>query len=45
MAGNSGWLVEGAGYAVTYYAVAGIILLGALCCLLGRVGDERQVPA
>lgn len=45
MAGNSGLLVEGAGYAMTYYVVAGITLLGALLCLLGRVGDERQVAA
>lgn len=45
MAGNSGWLVEGAGYSTTYFAVAGIILLGALCCLLSRVGDERQATS
>lgn len=42
MAGNSGLLVEGAGYAMTYYIVASITLLGALFCLLGRVGDEQQ---
>lgn len=45
MAGNSGLLVEGAGYAMTYYVVASITLLGALFCLLGRVGDEQQVAA
>lgn len=45
MSGNSGWLVEGGGYAVTYYAVAGITLMGLGLCLLARVGDERQLPA
>lgn len=44
LSGNSGWLVEGGGYAMTYYAVAGITLLGLVLCLLGRVGDERQLP-
>lgn len=43
MSGNSGWLVEGAGYSMTYYVVAGITLLGVLFCLLGRVGVERPV--
>ncbi len=44
MAGNSGWLVEGGGYALTYYAVAGIMLVGLALCLLGRVGDDRNLP-
>lgn len=44
MSGNSGWLVEGGGYAMTYYAVAGITLLGLALCLLARVGDERDLP-
>jgi len=43
MSGNSGWLVEGGGYGLTYYAVAGITLLGLALCLLARVGDERQL--
>ncbi|MGY6551518.1 MAG: hypothetical protein ACXIT4_06425 [Erythrobacter sp.] len=43
MAGNSGWLVESGGYAMTYYAVALIRLAGLLFCLLARVGDERQI--
>ncbi|MBA3863503.1 MAG: hypothetical protein C0517_06125 [Erythrobacter sp.] len=41
MAGNSGWLVEGGGYALAYYAVAAILLLGLVLCLLGGVDDER----
>jgi PAT family beta-lactamase induction signal transducer AmpG len=45
MSGNSGWLVEGGGYALTYYAVAGITLIGLGLCLLARVGDQRQLPA
>jgi PAT family beta-lactamase induction signal transducer AmpG len=45
MSGNSGWLVQGGGYALTYYAVAGITLIGLGLCLLARVGDQRQLPA
>jgi len=45
MSGNSGWLVEGGGYAMTYFAAAGITLLGLVFCLLARVGDERLAPA
>jgi PAT family beta-lactamase induction signal transducer AmpG len=45
MAGNSGWLVHHGGYAFTYYAAAGVILLGLVLCLLGRVGDQRQIAA
>jgi MFS transporter, PAT family, beta-lactamase induction signal transducer AmpG len=44
MAGNSGWLVEGGGYAITYFAVAGILLVGLALCILARVGDERGLP-
>jgi MFS transporter, PAT family, beta-lactamase induction signal transducer AmpG len=44
MAGNSGWLVEGGGYAITYFAVAGILLVGLALCILARVGDERYLP-
>jgi PAT family beta-lactamase induction signal transducer AmpG len=44
MSGNSGWLVEGSGYAMTYYAAAGMTLLGLVFCLLARVGDERDLP-
>lgn len=43
MGGNSGWLVEGSGYAITYYVVAGITLLGLVLCLLARVGDEQEI--
>lgn len=44
LAGNSGWLVEGGGYALTYYAVAGITLVGLALCILARVGDDRPLP-
>lgn len=39
MSGNSGWLVEGSGYAMTYFVVAGIVFLGLLLCLTARVGE------
>lgn len=44
LAGNSGWLVEGGGYAFTYFAVAGITLIGLVLCILARVGDDRPLP-
>lgn len=44
MSGNSGWLVEGGGYGLTYYAVAGITLAGLVLCLVARVGDDRDLP-
>jgi PAT family beta-lactamase induction signal transducer AmpG len=44
MSGNSGWLVEGGGYGLTYFAVAAITLLGLAFCLLARVGDDRDLP-
>lgn len=39
MSGNSGWLVEGSGYAVTYFVTAGIVFLGLLLSLTARVGE------
>lgn len=39
-----GWLVEGGGYGLTYYAVAAITLLGLALCLSVRVGDDRDMP-
>lgn len=44
MSGNSGWLVEGAGYGATYLAVAAIFALGMGFAWLAQIGDERQMP-
>lgn len=44
MSGNSGWLVESGGYAVTYYAVATITLVALALCLLAKVGKPEAVP-
>ncbi|MEO9468069.1 MFS transporter [Parasphingorhabdus sp.] len=44
MSGNSGWLVESGGYAVTYYAVAAITLVALVLCLLAKVGKSEAVP-
>lgn len=44
MSGNSGWLVEGAGYGATYFAVAGLVLLGLAVVWFARIGDESQIP-
>lgn len=44
MSGNSGWLVESGGYAVTYYAVAAITLVALALCLLAKVGKSEAVP-
>ncbi|GMN03821.1 MFS transporter [Erythrobacter sp. MTPC3] len=44
MSGNSGWLVEGAGYGAAYLAVAGIACLGLVVAWLARVGDYTQLP-
>lgn len=41
MSGNSGPLVENAGYGLTYLAVAVLMLAGLAFCILGRVGDDR----
>lgn len=44
MSGNSGWLVESWGYAVTYYVVAAITLAALGLCLLAKVGKSEAVP-
>ncbi|MEO0464016.1 MAG: MFS transporter [Pseudomonadota bacterium] len=44
MGGNSGWLVEGAGYGATYFAVAALVLVGFALIWFARVGDESQLP-
>lgn len=44
MSGNSGWLVESGGYAMTYYAVAAITLVALALCLLAKVGKSEAVP-
>ncbi len=44
MSGNSGWLVESGGYAMTYYAVATITLVALALCLLAKVGKSEAVP-
>ncbi|WP_108810205.1 MFS transporter [Sphingorhabdus sp. Alg231-15] len=44
MSGNSGWLVESGGYAVTYYTVAAITLVALAICLLAKVGNPEAVP-
>ncbi len=44
MSGNSGWLVESGGYAVTYYVVAAITLVALALCLLAKVGMSEAVP-
>jgi PAT family beta-lactamase induction signal transducer AmpG len=44
MSGNSGWLVEGAGYGATYLAVAGIFAAGLVLAWFARVGDASQLP-
>lgn len=43
MSGNSGWLVEGAGYGATYLAVAGIIMLGLALAWFARIGEASQM--
>ncbi|ANY19615.1 hypothetical protein A6F68_01096 [Tsuneonella dongtanensis] len=45
MAGNSGWLVEGGGYAITYFAVSAIILTGLALCLMAGVGNHETKTA
>lgn len=44
MSGNSGWLVEGAGYGATYLAVAGVMILGLVLAWAARIGEESQLP-
>lgn len=44
MSGNSGWLVEGAGYGAAYLAVAGMVALGFMFAWFARVGDDNQLP-
>lgn len=44
MSGNSGWLVESGGYAVTYYAVAAITFTALALCLIAKVGKSEAVP-
>lgn len=44
MSGNSGWLVEGAGYSATFFAVAGVVGLGLVLAWAARIGDESQLP-
>lgn len=43
MSGWSGPVVESFGYSTTYYVVAAIMLAGLVFCMLGRVGDEREI--
>ncbi|MEM7689550.1 MAG: MFS transporter [Pseudomonadota bacterium] len=45
MGGNSGWLVEGAGYGATYFAVAAMVLIGFAIVWFARVGDDNQIPS
>lgn len=45
MGGNSGWLVEGAGYGATYLAVAAMTLISIILIWVGRVGDDSQLPS
>lgn len=44
MSGNSGWLVEGAGYGAAYLAVAGALTVGLVLAWFARVGDDSQLP-
>jgi len=44
MGGNSGWLVEGAGYSATYFAVAALVVIGSVLIWFARVGDVSQSP-
>lgn len=44
MSGNSGWLVEGSGYGVTYLAVGGVVMFGFLLAWAARIGDDSQIP-
>lgn len=44
LSGNSGWVVEGWGYAATYFVVAGLTLLGLVFGWFARIGDESQLP-
>lgn len=41
ISGGSGWVVEGSGYAMAYYAVAGLSLAGLALCLLAKVGASN----
>ncbi len=44
MSGNSGWLVEGAGYGAAYLAVDGITVLGLILAWAARIGGADQLP-
>ena len=44
MSGNSGWLVEGAGYSATLFVVAGVIGIGLVLAWAARIGDASQMP-
>lgn len=43
--GYSGWLAENGGYALTYFAVAAITLIGLALCLLAKIGRESEAAA
>ncbi len=45
IAGSSGWVVEGSGYAMAYYGVAALSVAGLLFCLLSKFGVGEPAHA